>query len=466
MTPSPAIRNHEPWTSGDADDARETDAHGIVAALVRFAANPSYRSATVQELTIDDDFCRRPLRPEDLPGIDFSIPLDLSSLCTLRSLAANRMLLSVYESGQVVPGALVRDDRRTAVEAYHGDANRGLGERIRPFLERLVFGALEAEVAGEDAPDDGGVEAALRACRERDAILHRASAGDAARAKLRLLQNLGLASSTLVAVRTGYARAGVEPAAEAVVGQAVRQLEAVAGPRVLEAHGLSSARHAHWQFYLPTTLACANFLHRLAADPRRWFEFEGAAAHFVVETVAALAGRIERGEVELDRLAALEWPPSIEALGATLRSRPAEARRRWQRGFRGAQRLREARDRDLWAQLAWLSALPQHGELAHALEANIHRERLAIDRETFIEPREMCSTTHVHDEHRLVVVEDGHMVFWGAPGMRLDLTQGQAMLVPRGRLHGSTVESARCTYHQPIIPDAWVTSVQREPPWT
>lgn len=71
----------------------------------------------------------------------------------------------------------------------------------------------------------------------------------------------------------------------------------------------------------------------------------------------------------------------------------------------------------------------------------------------------MCSTTHVHNDHRLVVIESGQMVFWGNLGMKLRLQPGEMILVPQGRLHGSSVESDECTYHQPIIPDDWVRSL-------
>jgi hypothetical protein len=36
---------------------------------------------------------------------------------------------------------------------------------------------------------------------------------------------------------------------------------------------------------------------------------------------------------------------------------------------------------------------------------------------------------------------------------------GDMILVPKGRLHGSTVLSESCTYHQPIIPDDWEETV-------
>jgi hypothetical protein len=59
----------------------------------------------------------------------------------------------------------------------------------------------------------------------------------------------------------------------------------------------------------------------------------------------------------------------------------------------------------------------------------------------------------------LVVIESGRMVFWGNLGMQLHLEPGQMLLVPQGRLHGSTVISEECTYHQPIIPDDWVQAL-------
>ena len=37
-------------------------------------------------------------------------------------------------------------------------------------------------------------------------------------------------------------------------------------------------------------------------------------------------------------------------------------------------------------------------------------------------------------------------------GMRT-LNEGDKLLIPVSRLHGSTVLSGECTYHQPIIPD-------------
>lgn len=38
-------------------------------------------------------------------------------------------------------------------------------------------------------------------------------------------------------------------------------------------------------------------------------------------------------------------------------------------------------------------------------------------------------------------------------GQRIALREGDKLLIPLSRLHGSVVLSGSCTYHQPIIPE-------------
>jgi hypothetical protein len=46
--------------------------------------------------------------------------------------------------------------------------------------------------------------------------------------------------------------------------------------------------------------------------------------------------------------------------------------------------------------------------------------------------------------------------------MQLSMHKGDMVLIPDGRLHGSTVVSNECTYHQPIIPNEWVEALVAE----
>jgi hypothetical protein len=131
-------------------------------------------------------------------------------------------------------------------------------------------------------------------------------------------------------------------------------------------------------------------------------------------------------------------------------------------GAAAGERLAERGRWDLGEQLQWLGAIPQYCEFARRISQRIDTECPDIDRETFIEPHEMCSTTHVHNDHRLVTIQEGDMLFWGNVGMQLKMHKGDMVLIPDGRLHGSTVVSGECTYHQPIIPDDWVQALVAE----
>jgi mannose-6-phosphate isomerase-like protein (cupin superfamily) len=128
-------------------------------------------------------------------------------------------------------------------------------------------------------------------------------------------------------------------------------------------------------------------------------------------------------------------------------------------GFSQSARLNASALGDLSDQLRWLGSIDRYRDFAQQISARIVAEKPDIDRDSFVEPREMCSTTHVHDDHRLVVIESGEMVFWGTANMTVHLKPGEMVLVPQGRLHGSSVTTDNCVYHQPIIPDDWVRQV-------
>ncbi|MGB9376476.1 MAG: cupin domain-containing protein, partial [Mycobacteriales bacterium] len=64
---------------------------------------------------------------------------------------------------------------------------------------------------------------------------------------------------------------------------------------------------------------------------------------------------------------------------------------------------------------------------------------------------EECSTTHVHDDDRLLVIETGEMEFWNCFGVKHTYRPGDMTFIPKHRLHGSVVQSGECVYHQPVI---------------
>src|SRR5580698_5149740 len=103
--------------------------------IKQFAAAQSFRSATVDELLLDDDYHRRPLRPEDFEFLKFAKPVRQHNVSRLPSLAANRTLLSIYELGIArLPRSAEAAEWQHFSEFYRDDV-QVRGAQLAPFLE-------------------------------------------------------------------------------------------------------------------------------------------------------------------------------------------------------------------------------------------------------------------------------------------------------------------------------------------
>ena len=450
--------------------------------LIRqFAAAEHFRSATVDELELGGDFWRRPLRPEDLEHIDFTTPVLAGTFCDLPSLAAQRMLRCMYDLPVV---RLPRDsDPRTLQRRaeFYGQASRELAARVAPFLERFAFGFLE-EPDGDDHQSLGELCADLEILvREEHAFataiyscfLH----GEFLKAAFRFMfvqkwcldanratLDRAWASGVFNLSRSGasWPRYRSDPEQEQLLTQLAIELDVNRGP------------NAFWQFYLPGSLAEANYLNALAARPERSLAFVGGS--FVAELEwqgfwwiarqggqsMGIAGAAAQSSSDLDSTRTGIVARFSRALSAIEDAYGSRGLQEVRSGMRAAGRLARLARLDMETQLRWLCSVDDYAAIARSVNRRIETERPGIDRETFVEPREMCSTTHVHSDHRLVVIESGDMVFWGRPGMHYRMGPGDMILVPRGRLHGSSVESEECVYNQPIIPEDWVLPLVEE----
>lgn len=443
--------------------------------LIRdFADLDPYRSAMVEELVLDEDFYRRPLRPEDLAFLRFRKPVRPETVTLLPSLASQRLLLSINE---LDIARLPRDGGAEGFERYgrfYGDRARVLGARIRPFLENFAFDHLDR--------GDSPVRPEDQAAELRDILRTEAGFWDNVFAHIDrndyledglgfiLIQKWCLASTRRIALARAAASGCFEPiGAENAPRLVLDSVEDSVVERLARRCGVTKREHSYWQFYLSTSLASCNLMHALAARPDRALRLYGAAFAAEAEWLAfgCLIGQaaarfdIPHGEsldgeggfaAALDSLTR-RFGRTLAVVGERYGTRGLTE---VGQGLAAAKRLGVCVRRDLGEQLEWLSALDRFRDIAHAIDRRIQAERPDIDRETFVEPREMCSTTHVHNDHRLVVIESGDMVFWGNLGMNLRLVPGEMVLVPMGRLHGSSILSDECVYHQPIIPEEWI----------
>ncbi|KVE34335.1 peptide synthetase [Burkholderia sp. BDU5] len=445
----------------------------FLALLREFATYEPFRSATVDELVLNDDFYRRPLRPEDFNFLQYQKPVRAGNVSRLPSLASQRTLLTINELDIArAPGLDESDQQRWA--AFYADEPRILGARLRPYLEAYAF-----EYLGNEARPAETLE--MLSAR-LDATLHDELQFWHARFE-KLLQRHFLEEglrfivlqrwATLPSRRAALARAAGSGyfdwlASELRPSLASSLPDDTRFARIAAMCGVTRQTHSYWQFYLPTTLARCNLLYALGSRPDRAFALAGSA--FVAEAehlafggallkaCAHIAPNLAAGDdlIALGKALRFRFERTVETL---LERHGARALHQFSQGVAGAQRLAERARWDLGEQLDWLSSIATYCDYARQIYDKIEMDHPDIDRDTFIEPHELCSTTHVHNEHRLVVIESGDMLFWGNLGMELAMHPGDMVLIPDGRLHGSTVTSDSCTYHQPIIPDEWIAEL-------
>jgi hypothetical protein len=441
-----------------------------------YAAAAPFRSAEVYELVNEENPFRRPVRPDDLDWLDFTRILGPDETGSLSALLGNRILLNIYEADLLFwPQPAPHPSSENAADFYSDEARR-LGELSRPTLERHLFTHLEQDAAepvdGAQLADEivslaeteaAAVDATVTAIRGCD---------DPARAAtfalLQLSARLPSAGVALGRLALGD-DGGTQPElTRMALARLARDHERAAQMRALfEELALVAAPRAYWQFYLPSTLATVTYRHRVGRDHRRVFEAVGALLFdHVAESVAA-----ERLTALVRETLGAETSCFEAAPEGSLRDDVATVvTQLWKRygddfsagcraGLRAAEKLQRAADHDLRTQVTWADDLETYKAKARRLHEWIESSGIEIDLDTFVESCEETSTTHVHDDHRLVVIEAGQMHFWNNTGARIGLDTGDMVLIPKGRLHGSTVLSGECTYHQPIIPDDMLRAI-------
>ncbi|NUR28606.1 MAG: hypothetical protein HOV83_22670 [Catenulispora sp.] len=455
-----------------------------------YCANPLFRSARFEELEIDDDPYRRPVRPEDLSFLRYDRPFGRADASQLSALIGHRMLLNIHDTAKPLFAEKMTPERWEEYRLFYGERNRVLGELVRPLLESHVFGFVHDAVAEQtaDAPEPDtrslrGLLAGLADPRARAAgevVGLVAGAGAAAEAaKMTAVQllagtiNAPLRVSPLM-VPAADGTGGVHSALTAAHREP-HPVDAVLDA-VLAACGFGAQPHRYYQYYLPSTLAAMNYLNATARDQGRVFEFLGAMCVRTLDSLALIGGHGAR-------LAELADPAGRTGVGGTAQAESALARTTgveadtaaaideitrtvleplahrfgapalaaFDRGAREYALLLDVHHDDLTVQLRWIDSAEAYRAKAERLQAAIDEHQIPVALDTFVESWEECSTTHVHDDDRLLVIESGEMEFWNCFSGTHKFRPGDKLFIPKHRLHGSVVLSGECVYHQPVI---------------
>lgn len=453
----------------------------IQESLERIAAEPLFSDAEDGEMEIAANPFRRPTRLNDHRFIDFHTPLLKDALTSNAGLAANRLLLNAYEQDLVFLPANGGGRNLSAFQAFYSNTVRRAWDTLRPTLETCVFGFLDraVDVTGRWRADDlfsylteSERSFADAPHRDLDTILACRDPKAAARAYLIQFASDYLSEASAMARNTPGAYGPLQSELFKIIideyGYGVHDSKhSTLFEHTMRSVDLIPEVHRYWQFYLPTSLMLTNYFHYICRNHRHFFRYLGALFYTessLVYTTQAQSRALRQvfgdqvdtryfdehshidshhGRMSLDCLI----KPAVAHFGDAVIPEIL-------RGFEEWRLLEDLASQDFINQVRWADACEDYEQAAEGLFARIQSGEINVPLETFIEVLGERSTTHVHDDHRLLVLETGEMDFWPLYGPPRRYRAGDHMLVPMHRLHGSVVRSEDSVYHQPLVSDA------------
>lgn len=459
---------------------REGPVSQVSELIQRFSQISIFREAVTEEMLIERNPFRRPMRENDHRFIDFTQRLSPDTLGSNQSLAAHRLLFNVYETDLLfLPHPSVPDQWQD-MRAFYGDDTKVLAERIRPCLEECAFGFLKSDVEVTGIWDAAALEAYFSDFEDR--VTHETShvlsalqsiplreecakfyliqlacdfLTEASAMARNVLGNVSPVTSELFKILIDEYGAGVVDAKHSTLFE-----------RTLQSVGLAIEPHTYWQFYLPTSLMLANYFHYISRNHSHFLRYLGALYFTETELIHvtkqqsnvlhAIFG--ERFDAQyFDEHTHIDEHHGRMArtklIGSALDQYGGDVIREILRGFEEFRLLERLADTCLMTQLNWAGRRELYRNAAQELLPHCRGQSSAVPCETFIESEGERSTTHVHDDNRLLYIQSGTMDFWSGVGDLMKFGPGESMLIPKYCLHGSAVTSGSCVYDQYLIPD-------------
>ncbi|MET9789279.1 iron-containing redox enzyme family protein [Streptomyces canus] len=440
-------------------------------AVVQYATNPIYLDN--EDWENHDNPYRRQLRPQILPHLDYDKVPGRENILDYTSLAVQRLLTSIYEADLVFFPKSGLEGKEEDFKAFYSPANRALGERIRPALERYAFGFLddEVETSGKwtrasldsylDSLDMGGgeeqtpVEAAITGSSDPERA-----------ARMWLVQFapdfLSEASPMMRNVLGYYGQTQSEWFKVVIdeYGYGVHETKhSTLFERTLESVGLKSDLHRYWMYYLNSSLLLNNYFHYLGKNHELFFRYVGAL-YYTESSLVDFCRRADRllhevfgdtvdttyftehvhidqhhGRMAREKIIA----PLVEAHGEGIIPEIV-------RGIEEYRVLLEVGDADFSAQIAWMDGQQEFKKLHGPVYEALQEGRVEAPVAHLVEPRGELSNTHCHEGDELCHIVSGVMRFESGLGSSLYLRAGEGVVIQRNRLHGANIESDECVY--------------------
>lgn len=413
----------------------------------------------------------RPVRPQDFKLPELTRQLTPSAFGSPSYLAAQRLLLNRYEQDLVfLPDDEKRFDMAQFSAFYHDDLKLA-AERLRPLLERHVFGWLDREIditgdwtlaafekytsdvldAAKDAPS--GLVRAVGEARDPQsagAFYLVQCAGDflseASAMGRNVLGNFGTFTSELFKIFLDEYGYGLHEKKHSSIFEAL-----------MKSCGLSGQLHTYWQFYTASSISLINYFHYVSVNHGKFFRYLGAM-YFTEASLAfstpnqARAMKLAFGEsvdtlyfdehshidVHHGRMALEKLiKPMVGKYGVKIIPEIL-------RGFEEFRLLQDLADEDLFRHIEWQDNLPAYRDKAMALVAGkkLGDAKTAV----FDEPLGELSVMHTHPVHEHFAVESGVVELFASPFKSIVLNAGESIVIPQGILHGTQILSTTSRY--------------------
>ncbi|WP_202594533.1 iron-containing redox enzyme family protein [Reinekea blandensis] len=411
----------------------------------------------------------RPCRPQDLQAELFTKALTEQELDRNSYLAAQRMLNVIYEKDLVLlPTGKQKKLDINAYQSFYSSDHYRSGEVIREDLERHCFDFLNHEIQISGKWD---IESFTAYCQQE--------LDDIAQSESSLLKNLTASADPESATRFFLIQCAGDFLSEAsAMGRNVlgnfgshtselfkvfideygygvhEKKHSTIFEHMMTDAELDNRLHTYWQFYTASSLSLINYFHYISKNHQYFFRYLGAlyfteaSLAFTTKSQSKLVKQVFGGRVKTKYFdehthidvhhgrMALEKiiMPVVKEYGEGILPEIL-------RGFQEFAHLQELADEDLYRHIRTHDTLAELQEMASRYQAQEGAEVAE-----FVESEGELSVTHCHDvnEHFSVVSGEIDLVF--SPHKRVKLKAGQAIVIPKGILHGSCVVSKQCTY--------------------
>ena len=238
-----------------------------------------------------------------MKNYDFTLALEKKESLSASALAAQRLLLNIYESDLMFlpqgPLAPIRQD----FNAFYADETKLAGEAIRPTLENHLFGFLEKEIDISGAWNLPAMRAffdsRLAEANQGDSplvqeILSTAAPEEAANTFLIQLAGDFLTEASAMARNTlGNFGPPLSELFKVLIDEygygVYDQKHSTLFADTLCSVGLLADLHAYWQFYLGSSISLINYFHFVSKNHANFFRYLGAL--YYTEATLSVANR-------------------------------------------------------------------------------------------------------------------------------------------------------------------------------